>query len=452
MTGSSRSAPGPATRRRSSPGSVRDVTSLERQPTLDRRRPASVSPRSGRTSPARSTIREADGSLGDPAGAPWDGIIVTAAAPAIPAGAARPARDGGRLVIPVGPRDRQLLTVVTRHGDEWLERTGRLLRLRPAHRRRRVRGVTGPSGGSRSPDLGLVRTWLARYWLAVWFGILSAIRLSALVGGQPGFDGRLYLDATRAWLAGSDPWVFIDTQRFAAPPPSLVPLIPVAVLPEELGVAVMVVLAVDRRRGHDPPAPAALVVAPLPAARRRDVERQPADAHRPAHPRRRGSRGGLPQDLLAGADDPDAPLARGPGHGSRARRHGPVPAVGVVHRPVRRALRIAREPVGRRAVGDGHPVAHPGGARRPGAGRSRAGRLAGGPRALAGDPVVLLDARDAGPDPGRGGDHRRPGPGRRGPRGGRRRLRPAQYQRRAIRRGLATRPADRGTPPGSTVG
>ena len=29
--------------------------------------------------------------------------------------------DGGRLVIPVGPRDRQILTVVTRHGDEWTE-------------------------------------------------------------------------------------------------------------------------------------------------------------------------------------------------------------------------------------------------------------------------------------------------------------------------------------------
>ncbi len=98
----------------------------------------------------------------------------------------------------------------------------------------------GPTG----PDLGLVRAWLERYWLAIWFGVLSGIRLSALVGGQPGFDGRLYLDATRAWLAGADPWVSIDTQRFAAPPPSLVPLVPVAVLPEELGVAVMLVLAV----------------------------------------------------------------------------------------------------------------------------------------------------------------------------------------------------------------
>jgi hypothetical protein len=93
------------------------------------------------------------------------------------------------------------------------------------------------------PDLGLVRAWLARYWLAVWFGIISVMRLSQLVTGQPGFDGRLYLKATRAWLSGADPWVFIDAQRFAAPPPSVVPLAPIAVLPEELGVAVMIVLA-----------------------------------------------------------------------------------------------------------------------------------------------------------------------------------------------------------------
>ena len=93
------------------------------------------------------------------------------------------------------------------------------------------------------PDLGLVRAWVARYWLAVWFGIISAMRLSMLVTGSPGFDGRLYLKATRTWLAGADPWVFIDTQRFAAPPLSLVPLAPIAVLPEELGVVLMIVLA-----------------------------------------------------------------------------------------------------------------------------------------------------------------------------------------------------------------
>jgi protein-L-isoaspartate(D-aspartate) O-methyltransferase len=67
-------------------------------------------------------IHLADGSLGDPAGAPWDGIIVTAAAPAIPAALREQLTDGGRLVIPVGPRDRQILTVVIRHGQEWTER------------------------------------------------------------------------------------------------------------------------------------------------------------------------------------------------------------------------------------------------------------------------------------------------------------------------------------------
>ncbi len=67
-------------------------------------------------------IRVGDGSVGDPAGAPWDGIIVTAAAPAIPAQLREQlAPDGGRLVIPVGSRQRQDLILVVRHGDEWIE-------------------------------------------------------------------------------------------------------------------------------------------------------------------------------------------------------------------------------------------------------------------------------------------------------------------------------------------
>ncbi len=97
---------------------------------------------------------------------------------------------------------------------------------------------------ARGPDLRIVMDWIGRYWLAVWFGVISAIRLSVLITGEAGFDARLYLKATRAWLAGTDPWIFIDAQRFAAPPPTLVPLAPIAILPESVGVAVMVVLAV----------------------------------------------------------------------------------------------------------------------------------------------------------------------------------------------------------------
>ena len=67
-------------------------------------------------------VRVGDGSLGDPTGAPWDGILVAAAAPAIP----NPLREqlspnGGRLVIPVGDRRRQDLLLVVRHGDIWDE-------------------------------------------------------------------------------------------------------------------------------------------------------------------------------------------------------------------------------------------------------------------------------------------------------------------------------------------
>ena len=66
-------------------------------------------------------IRVTDGSLGDPAGAPYDGIIVTAAAPAIPVELRDQLADGGRLVIPVGPRKIQVLTRVVRHGNDWRE-------------------------------------------------------------------------------------------------------------------------------------------------------------------------------------------------------------------------------------------------------------------------------------------------------------------------------------------
>ena len=99
-----------------------NVTSLERQEALiepARERIASLAPALEGT----VEIRQADGSLGDRSGAPWDGIIVTAAAPTVPNELRDQLAEGGRLVIPVGPRERQLLTIVERHGNDWLERT-----------------------------------------------------------------------------------------------------------------------------------------------------------------------------------------------------------------------------------------------------------------------------------------------------------------------------------------
>ena len=67
------------------------------------------------------TVVTGDGSLGRPGGAPWDGIVVAAAAPAIPEPLRVQLGEGRRLVIPVGTRREQELLVVERHGDEWLE-------------------------------------------------------------------------------------------------------------------------------------------------------------------------------------------------------------------------------------------------------------------------------------------------------------------------------------------
>jgi protein-L-isoaspartate(D-aspartate) O-methyltransferase len=67
-------------------------------------------------------IRVGDGSLGAADAAPFDGIVVTAAAPSIPPLLREQlSPGGGRLVIPVGGRGRQDLLLVVRHGDEWSE-------------------------------------------------------------------------------------------------------------------------------------------------------------------------------------------------------------------------------------------------------------------------------------------------------------------------------------------
>lgn len=55
-----------------------------------------------------------DDVLGWPEGAPYDGIIVTAAAPRVPESLVAQLAIGGQLVIPVGTRAEQLLTRVTR--------------------------------------------------------------------------------------------------------------------------------------------------------------------------------------------------------------------------------------------------------------------------------------------------------------------------------------------------
>ena len=64
-------------------------------------------------------VRVGDGTRGWPDEAPFDGILVTAAAPEAPDSLLRQLDDdGGRLVIPVGTRGMQDLTRYVRRGDE----------------------------------------------------------------------------------------------------------------------------------------------------------------------------------------------------------------------------------------------------------------------------------------------------------------------------------------------
>lgn len=91
---------------------VRHVCSIERIEGLARR--------------AKETLEElgitnvkvvhGNGSIGLPEEAPFDAIIVTAAAPDVPKPLIDQLADRGRLVLPVGERDTQTLTKITRTG------------------------------------------------------------------------------------------------------------------------------------------------------------------------------------------------------------------------------------------------------------------------------------------------------------------------------------------------
>jgi len=94
---------------------AREVHAIERVPALA----AAARRRLAALGLDNVTIHVGDGSLGLPEHAPFDGILVAAAAPDVPQALLAQLADGGRLVLPVGSRGSQRLERWTRHGDDF---------------------------------------------------------------------------------------------------------------------------------------------------------------------------------------------------------------------------------------------------------------------------------------------------------------------------------------------
>jgi protein-L-isoaspartate(D-aspartate) O-methyltransferase len=92
------------------------VYSVERHPELARQA-ADILSRLGLTN---VTVVTGDGSRGLPEYAPFDAIIVSAAAAQVPPALFEQLREGGRMIIPVGPPEAQELQLVRKQGGKAL--------------------------------------------------------------------------------------------------------------------------------------------------------------------------------------------------------------------------------------------------------------------------------------------------------------------------------------------
>jgi len=91
-----------------------EVVSVERHPSLAGRATELLA----RLSYTNLKVIVGDGALGFPPGAPYNAILVSAAAPQVPPALLAQLAEGGRMVIPVGPGDSQQLLLIHLRGGQ----------------------------------------------------------------------------------------------------------------------------------------------------------------------------------------------------------------------------------------------------------------------------------------------------------------------------------------------
>ena len=98
---------------------ARKVHTIERHPELSKQAQATIES----LGIENVEFHLGDGTLGLPELAPFDAIMVTAAAPSVPQSLLDQLADGGRMVLPVGKRYSQVLQVWERHGVKFEHET-----------------------------------------------------------------------------------------------------------------------------------------------------------------------------------------------------------------------------------------------------------------------------------------------------------------------------------------
>ena len=106
---------------------AREVMTIESQPRLAE----AAAARLAILGYANLRVFQGDGTLGWPAAAPFDAIVVTAAAPDIPPPLVEQLAEGGRLVIPVGDTQQQELLVVRKAAGETTQERRHYCRFVP---------------------------------------------------------------------------------------------------------------------------------------------------------------------------------------------------------------------------------------------------------------------------------------------------------------------------------